>query len=101
MMFDPRAADGVDASYELKLGEESFRAEVADGRFEIARGDANRPDAIVETDAATLATLVYESRSLAEALHTGDVRIEGDRSAVEHFLGLFLLPEPASITAGA
>jgi DNA-binding HxlR family transcriptional regulator len=100
-MFDPRAADGVDASYELKLGEESFRAEVADGRFEIARGDANRPDAIVETDAATLATLVYESRSLAEALHTGDVRIEGDRSAVERFLGLFLLPEPASIAAGA
>src|SRR5829696_2600828 len=32
-MFDPRAADGLNARYELRLGEESFRAEVAQGRF--------------------------------------------------------------------
>ena len=98
-MFDPRAADGLSASYELHLDEDVFRVEVSDRRFEIARGEAERPDATIETDSATLATLVYEDRPLAEALRSGDVRIEGDESAVERFLTLFPLPEPAA-TAG-
>ncbi len=100
-MFDPRAADGLEASYELRLGEDRFRAEVVDGRFEISRGNAERPDASIETYPATLAALVYEGRPLAEALRSGDVKIEGDESAVERFLGLFPLPEPAPPAAGA
>ena len=99
-MFDPLAADGLTASYELRLGEDRFRAEVADGQFEIVRGSAERPEATIETDAATLAALVYDGRHLAEAVRSGDVKIEGDESAVERFLGLFLLPEPASPAAG-
>jgi DNA-binding HxlR family transcriptional regulator len=98
-MFDPRAADGLSASYELHLDEDVFRVAVSDGRFDTARGEAERPDATIETDSATLATLVYEGRPLAEALRSGDVRIEGDESAVERFLTLFPLPEPAA-TAG-
>jgi DNA-binding HxlR family transcriptional regulator len=98
-MFDPQQAEGLDASYEIRLGEESFRAEVAEGRFEIERGVADRPDAIVETDAATLAALVYEDRHLAEALRSGDVRIEGDTEMVKRFLSLFPLPEPAAVGA--
>ena len=100
-MFDPRAADGLKASYELRLGEDRFRAEVGGGRFEVERGDADRPDATIETDAGTLAALVYEGRPLEEALRSGEVRIEGDESAVERFLGLFSLPEPAAPAARA
>jgi DNA-binding HxlR family transcriptional regulator len=99
-MFDPLAADGLTASYELRLGEDRFRAEVADGRFEIVRGSTERPEATIETDAATLAALVYDGRHLAEAVRSGDVKIEGDESAVERFLRLFPLPEPASPAAG-
>ena len=95
-MFDPLTASGLTASYELRLGEDRFRAEVADGRFEIVRGSAERPDAIIETDAGTLAALVYEGRELAEAVRSGDVKIEGDESAVARFLTLFPLPEPAA-----
>src|SRR5919199_3187668 len=91
-MFDPLAANGLTASYELRLGEDVFRAVVNDGRFEIVRGDAERPDAIIETDAGTLAVLVYEGRELAEAVRSGDVKIEGDESAVARFLTLFPLP---------
>ncbi|MDQ3922582.1 MAG: winged helix-turn-helix transcriptional regulator [Actinomycetota bacterium] len=99
-MFDPLAADGLTASYELRLGEDRFRAEVADSRFEIVRGSAERPEATIETDAATLAALVYDGRHLPEAVRSGDVKIEGDESAVERFLRLFPLPEPASPAAG-
>jgi putative sterol carrier protein len=94
-MFDSRAADGLGASYELRLGEDRFRAVVADGHFEISRGNADRPDAIIETDPATLAALVYNGRQLTEALRSGDVKIEGDEPVVARFLSLFALPEPA------
>jgi hypothetical protein len=47
-----------------------------------------------------LAALVYGGRGLEEALRSGEVKVEGDGSAVERFLGLFVLPEPATL-AGA
>jgi DNA-binding HxlR family transcriptional regulator len=100
-MFDAQAAEGLEASYELRLGEDVFRAVVADGRFEIVRGDAERSDATIETDADTLAALIYDGRELAEAVRSGDVKMEGDESAVERFLTLFPLPEPAAPVAGA
>ena len=100
-MFDPRAAEGIEANYEIRFGEDRFRAEVANGRFEVERGGAEWPDAIMDSDPGTLAALVYEGRDLADALSSGEIRIEGDRSAVERFLSLFPMPEPASSAAGA
>jgi DNA-binding HxlR family transcriptional regulator len=100
-MFDPRIANGLRASYELHLGEDRFRAVVADGRFEVERRSVDRPDAIIESYPATLAALVYEGCSLDEALRSGDIKIEGDRSAVERFLGLFPLPASAASAVGA
>ena len=99
-MFDPLAAEGLAASYELRLGEDRFHAEVADGRFEVARGSAKRPDATIETDPPTLAALVYEGRLLAEAVRSSDVKIEGDEQAIARFLTLFPLPEPAAPVSG-
>jgi DNA-binding HxlR family transcriptional regulator/putative sterol carrier protein len=99
-MFDSRASEGIEAVYELRLGEDRFRAEVADGEFEISRGNAERSDAIIETDSATLAALVYGGHSLAGALRSGEVEIEGDQAAVERFLALFPLPGKAALVAG-
>jgi DNA-binding HxlR family transcriptional regulator len=94
-MFDPRAAEGLGASYELRFGEDRFRAVVDDGRLEISRGSADDPDAFVEADSDTMAGLLYAGRPLAEALESGDLKVEGDRAAFERFLGLFPLPELA------
>ena len=96
-MFEPERAAELDASYEFRLGEDRFRAEVADGRLEIERGSAERPDATVETDAGTLAALVYQDLELDEALSYGDLSIRGDSKLVERFLTLFPLPEPAAL----
>lgn len=100
-MFDPRAAEGLEARYELRLGEDRYRARVAGGRFEILRGAADRTDATVESDPATLAALVYEGLPLADAVRSGDAKVGGDKKAVERFLGLFRLPEPATPAAPA
>jgi DNA-binding HxlR family transcriptional regulator len=96
-MFDPGAAEGLEASYELRMGEDRFRAEVTGGSFEVERGGAEWPDATIEAGSATLAGLVYGDLSLAEALRSRDVKVEGDQAAVERFLTLFPLPETAAL----
>lgn len=98
-MFDPRRADGLSATYELRFGEDVFRAEVDEGRFEISRGAADRPDAIIEADSNTLAGLVYADVTLVEALSSGTTKVKGDQGAVERFIRLFPLPEPAAPAA--
>ncbi len=95
-MFDPGAAEGLEATYELRIGEDRFMAEVSGGHFEVERGSAERPDATIESGSAMLAGLVYGDLRLAEALRSGDVKVEGDQASVERFLGLFALPEPAA-----
>jgi DNA-binding HxlR family transcriptional regulator len=95
-MFDPGAAEGFEASYELRIGEDHFRAEVSGESFEVERGSIERTDAAIEADSATLAELVYQGRDLAEALRSGDVKVEGNEASVERFLTLFPLPEPAA-----
>ena len=94
-MFDPEAAGDLDASYEVVLGDQGFGLEVENGSIRAYRGAPAAPDARIETDVDTLADLVYEDGDLDEALRSGDLEIEGDRSAVERLMGLFQLPEPA------
>jgi DNA-binding HxlR family transcriptional regulator len=91
-LFDPARAEGRAESYELRLGEQRFRVDVTDGRIEIARGSAPAPDAAIETDPGTLASVLWHGRKLEEARRAGDVAIEGDRRAATRFLGLFPLP---------
>jgi DNA-binding HxlR family transcriptional regulator len=88
-VFDPAAADGLAARYELRLGEQRFRLEVAGGRLEAARGAAESPDATIESDAGTLAAVLWHGRKLADARRAGDLQATGD---VRRFLKLFPLP---------
>ena len=91
-LFAAGAADGLSASYELRLGEQSFRIDVADGRIETVRGSAEAPEATIETDPGTLASILWHGRKLEEARRAGDIAIAGDRRAVTRFVGLFPLP---------
>jgi DNA-binding HxlR family transcriptional regulator len=91
-LFDPTAADGLTASYELRLGEQRFALDVADDRLGVQRGGAPAADATIETDPGTLATVLWHGRALDEARRAGDVAIEGDRRAVARLLRLFPLP---------
>ena len=98
-LFDPELAAGVRATLELRLGEQRFRAEVADGRLEIARGEASQPGAVIETDGGTLLAVAHRRVRLADAIRAGDLQIEGDRQMVERFLSLYTMPEPFATAA--
>jgi DNA-binding HxlR family transcriptional regulator len=82
-MFDPVAADGLDARYELRLGEHRYRAAVAGGKLELARGTDDDADATIEADPGTLAAVLWHGSPVA------DLEIAGSRAAARRFLRLF------------
>jgi hypothetical protein len=48
-IFNSDAANNLDATIELRLGEHRFRAAIADGAMRLVRGAAASADAIIET----------------------------------------------------
>jgi DNA-binding HxlR family transcriptional regulator len=95
-LFDASAADGLSGTFELRLGEQAFRARVEDGRLDVARGEVGAADAAVATDPDTLTHVLWHGGSLDAAERAGTLRIEGDRAALERFLALFPPPRPRS-----
>jgi DNA-binding HxlR family transcriptional regulator/putative sterol carrier protein len=100
-LFDPDAAKGLRASYELRLGEDRFRIEVADGEIEVARGSSDQADATIDTDPDTLNSVLWGGRPLADAQRSAEIRIEGDQGAVERLFRLFPMPERRAADAAA
>lgn len=96
-LFDPSLAGDFSTVLDLRLGDERFRAEVAEGELEIERGEVSEPDAVVTTDHATLLALAHRRAELDEAIAEGAVEITGDDDAVARFVGLFTLPMPAPV----
>jgi DNA-binding HxlR family transcriptional regulator len=92
--FDAGAAGDFSARFELRLGDSTFHVVVDGGTIALDRGPAEAPDAIVETDAVAFSAVVWNGRDLDDALQAGELRIEGDRRAVDRLLGLFPKPGP-------
>lgn len=95
-MFDPKSADGFEATLELRIGEDRFHARVANGEMELERGSAQRPDAVIDANPETLVAVAYAGRKFAEAVKSGDMTVGGDRNIARQFLTLFPMPEPAT-----
>jgi hypothetical protein len=51
-LFDGRALAGLDAKIALRLGDEEFELGVSDGELTVTRGQADHPDAVLDTDQA-------------------------------------------------
>jgi DNA-binding HxlR family transcriptional regulator len=84
-LFDPAAAGDLTGTFELRLDGQPFRARVGRGRFDVARGSADQPDAVIESDPNTLAAVLWQDAR-------DELRIDGDRRAATRFLQLFRLP---------
>jgi DNA-binding HxlR family transcriptional regulator/putative sterol carrier protein len=93
--FDADAAHGLRARYELRLGEDRFRIEVADDEIAVARGSEERADATIDSDPDTLAALLWGDQSLADAQRSGRMTVQGDKAAVKRLMRLFPMPAPS------
>jgi DNA-binding HxlR family transcriptional regulator len=94
-LFDAKVAGDFETKLQLHLDKRDFRAEVSDGTLEIEPGSVAEPDATVTATADAFVAIAHGRRQLDEAIAAGDLAIDGDAAAVERFLGLFPLPEPA------
>src|SRR4051812_34326643 len=69
--FDPAKADGLEATYELRLGEVPFTITVKEGSFEAEHGETGDADATIRSDPNTIAGVGFGENRLGEA---GDAR---------------------------
>jgi DNA-binding HxlR family transcriptional regulator len=90
-VFNPETANGREMSVELRLAEQTFSVQVADGHIRIARGGADHPDAVLATSPMTLAALLWRGLGLREAERSGSVELDGDRRTLERFLRMFAI----------
>jgi DNA-binding HxlR family transcriptional regulator len=96
-MFYPPAAQDLNATLALRLGQEDFGVRVENSRLSVTPGAPARPDAAIRGDVQTLGALIFGGQSLAEAEARGTVVVGGDRPVAERFLRIFRLPEPVGV----
>lgn len=94
-MFSTEAAGDFTATIELRIGEDRFQAEIANGEMDLNRGAATKPDAILEASPEALIGVVYAGRKFGEAVKAGEIKVDGDKSVAKRFTTLFPLPAPA------
>ena len=77
--FQPEKTDGLEATYELRLGEVPFKITLKEGQFDASRGEVENPDAMIESDPGTIAGIVFGRNRLGKAVEAGKVKIDGSR----------------------
>jgi DNA-binding HxlR family transcriptional regulator len=82
---DPAVVTG---RYELRIGPDVFTVDGTSGSVRMRRGTADRPDAALTTDAGTLHAVTLGSRSIAETVESGDLRLDGDSEGISGLTGL-------------
>ncbi len=86
--FVGAAARELSATLELRVGEESFTADVRDGTLAILRGAPPRPHAVVTAGPKALREVAFGDRDLAAA----DIELQGDPKIARKFLASFARP---------
>jgi DNA-binding HxlR family transcriptional regulator len=86
-LFEPAR---LEATVELRLGDQVFTARVSGARLDVARGAPEQADATIDADPGALARMLWHGGP------ADGVEIAGDRAVAERFLGLF----PTSTAAG-
>lgn len=94
-LFAADAAGDLKASYELSIGEDRYRVDIAGGELALSRSQAESPAVAIEVDKAdTLAAILTGQLPLEDALATGAAKLEGTKREARRFLALFPMPEP-------
>ncbi|WP_433174646.1 winged helix-turn-helix transcriptional regulator [Actinoallomurus sp. CA-150999] len=90
--FVPEAAVGLRATYEFRVGDEVFHADVDDGTIATLHGPAQRPDAVIEADEDLFADIASGRTDLAAGLKDGRAVASGDPDLLRRLEDLFVRP---------
>lgn len=99
-MFSAEAAGDLEATIGIELGHDHFHLVIADGQITPQRGPSVQGEKVVlATEPSAMAAVVYGGQKLTEAVRSGALAVRGDKQMAKRFVGLFRLPEPASVGA--
>jgi DNA-binding HxlR family transcriptional regulator len=88
--FRPEAARGVTAGYELRMGDFTFRLQIADGVLTVGVGPHPAPDLVIERlTGHPVRELMSGAKPPDELLRDGSLRIEGDPVLLSQFAEMF------------
>ena len=94
--FRPAEAQGIDETYELRIGGEVLQVRIKDGGIDVRQGQHFPPNAIIHTDMPTFMQLLPGELPPQAAIAQGRVCIEGDPAALDRLLQMCGLPHPAA-----
>jgi DNA-binding HxlR family transcriptional regulator len=100
-LFDPEAAHGVRASYEIRLGEVVFHIRVHDGTLHAGTGPLPGADLVLESTTALKGIgLMLGEFDAAEAMAEGSARVTGDPALLTRLGQMVHIPgRPANVRA--
>jgi hypothetical protein len=76
----------IEASYEFRIGEETFNFHIANGEARARQGPASTPRLILER------TLLSGQLTAEQALNRGAARLDGPRHELDRVLRIFRFP---------
>lgn len=88
-LFNGSAAGDLDATIALTLNDEPFWIQISDGKLSMARGNIDHPDVNIETDTATMVSILQAERTIDDALAVDQLHLTGDRGVVDRFFDAF------------
>ena len=86
---DPEAAMDLNETYEFRVDDEVFHAEVRDGAVKSERAPARNPDVVISTDGATFASILMGRATMRDAVDSGAARVDGDWEALRRCASVF------------
>lgn len=83
------AARGLQETYEFRIDKEAFHLRIKDGEVEALQGPAVDPELVVRGSTQAFLSLVAGQLEPAEALESGEIRIEGEQETLARCLEIF------------
>ena len=88
--FRPEEARGTTVGFEARMGEFTIRLQITDGSLAVGTGVHPAPDLVIERQSGhPIRELMSGSKSPADVLADGSVRVEGDPVLLSRFAEMF------------
>lgn len=96
--FRPELAQDVNETYELRVGDETFHAEVRGGSVDSRHGAAFHPDLTISINQDSLVDIAAGRLTFTDAAKTDRLQFTGPRAALSRFERLFSLPQQRALS---
>lgn len=96
-LFVPSVDGGFTGRARLRLGHDTFDAEVGPSEIAVSRASGPDPDLVLIGDEAALRSVMFRREPLESAAAAGSIEIHGDRDGAAGFLARFALPSADAV----